>query len=102
MPEPMREYMTIPEFRMLFPEFKVSNSVDLDSVIGFYLDQAKPFVNRSVFQNFTKTAHGFKTAELIAASPYARTLRQDGSDSNYEKEFVKILNTCAPRMALLW
>lgn len=98
----MTDYMQLNEFKMLFPEFtKMANGVDVDSVIQFWLDAAQPFVKKSVFLNQTKMAHGYKAATMIASSPYARTLRMEGSESNYDQEFDKILRTVAPRAEVL-
>lgn len=95
----MDDYMTIDEFRILFPEFKsVSN---YDTVISFFLDAAKSSVNKCVFQKHTKMAHGFQTAKLLSESPYARTIRQEGQESNYHKAYDEIRRSVAPRMIVL-
>lgn len=96
----MSEFMTVQEFKMIFSEFE-NMGAETDEIIDFYLDQAESYVCKTVFRNFTKMGHGYKTAELLAASPYARTIRQDGQESNYTKQFQDLLDTCAPRAVLL-
>lgn len=91
------DYMTLTEFRTIFPEFRTVS----DEVVEFYLVAAAPFTKPSVFQNQLKAGHGYKAAAMLADSPYARTIKQEGDESNYDKRFADILNAVAPRAAVL-
>lgn len=93
----MNDYMTLEEFKMLFPELNPAG----DNVIDFFLLAAQPYVNKSVWRDTTKMGHGYKAAAMLADSPYARTIRQDGAEVNYKLQFDEMLRTIAPRAAVL-